>query len=69
METTPFDLFGPGVPRRVKRDRMAVCLECPHFSPKTTRCGVCGCVMAAKARIAKAECPIGRWGEWHGEVV
>lgn len=40
--------------------RMAICNECP-FKTDDGRCGKCGCVLAAKTRVKKSSCPIGRW--------
>ena len=40
--------------------RMEICNVCPFKSPDG-RCGKCGCVLAAKTRVKKSSCPIGRW--------
>lgn len=42
------------------KERMEVCNSCP-FKGDDGRCGKCGCVLAAKTRVKKATCPIGRW--------
>jgi len=57
----------PTVPEPVRVARAAECAECPHYAPRSTRCGVCGCLMAVKCRIPDAECPIGRWTRWPTE--
>ena len=42
------------------KDRLAICSTCP-FKSDNGRCGKCGCVLAAKTRVKKATCPIGKW--------
>lgn len=39
--------------------RLETCKACEHF--KGGFCGKCGCVMIAKARMATAKCPDGKW--------
>jgi hypothetical protein len=39
--------------------RLEACKACDHF--KGGFCGKCGCIMIAKARIATAKCPEGKW--------
>ena len=43
--------------------RIAICQECPHLvsTIKINRCGVCGCGLALKMRLASSMCPIGKW--------
>lgn len=41
-------------------ERMAICNQCP-FKGDNGRCGKCGCFLAAKTRIKKSSCPIGKW--------
>ncbi len=41
------------------RLRLETCKACEHF--KGGFCGKCGCVMLAKARMATAKCPDGKW--------
>ncbi len=47
--------------------RMETCRSCEHFKSvwkdKVSVCGVCGCLMELKARIAFADCPEGHWGQ------
>lgn len=40
--------------------RIDACLACPHFitEPLPARCGICGCGMKVKVRIAAARCPL-----------
>ena len=42
------------------KERMEICNKCP-FKSEQGRCNKCGCVLAAKTRIAKSSCPIGLW--------
>lgn len=49
------------------RARLAVCRACPHLAgkPPLERCGLCGCLVAAKAQFASFSCPENRWDEAH----
>jgi len=40
--------------------RIDACISCPHFitDPGPARCGVCGCGMKMKVRIAASRCPL-----------
>lgn len=40
--------------------RAAVCQAC-EFGKDRTRCGKCGCVLAAKVRSMNSSCPINLW--------
>lgn len=40
--------------------RMKVCGECEKFLYGST-CGVCGCVMQVRARLAEGRCPKKKW--------
>ncbi len=40
--------------------RMKVCAECEKFLYGST-CGVCGCVMQVRARLADGKCPKKKW--------
>jgi len=42
-------------------ERMKICDSCP-FKGDDKRCGLCGCFLPAKTRVAKSSCPIGLWG-------
>ena len=39
--------------------RLRVCFTCPDRNGK--RCGLCGCFLAAKTRMAGERCPAGLW--------
>ncbi|SIN68742.1 hypothetical protein SAMN05444166_0119 [Singulisphaera sp. GP187] len=41
------------------RDRLAICTTCVHHTG--TRCRVCGCITAAKARLQHERCPLTKW--------
>ena len=43
----------------VVANRIALCHACDHF--KGQFCAKCGCFMMAKARMATATCPDGKW--------
>jgi hypothetical protein len=40
--------------------RAAACAQCPAGGDRAT-CAVCGCVIAAKTRLATERCPVGVW--------
>lgn len=42
-----------------RRARLAACAGCEHHTG--LRCRVCGCITAAKARMAHEDCPAGKW--------
>lgn len=44
---------------QVFRERTGLCMICDHHTG--TRCRVCGCITAAKARIQHERCPLGKW--------
>lgn len=39
--------------------RISICKACEHFDG--SRCDICGCFMIVKAKMAVAECPVGKW--------
>lgn len=72
MENTMSSLFSSARAQISKlqnmyQARMDICTPCPNFQAKSMAgtdysvCGACGCVLQAKARIAQANCPEGRW--------
>jgi acyl carrier protein len=42
-------------------ERLKVCEQCPSFQKALRQCKLCGCLMDAKARLLRAECPAGKW--------
>ena len=69
----------PELRKRVSKEeeerRRTICAKCTdHYSPTTTQCNVCGCIMYIKAKlendpvesqqqgkIVKTTCPLGKW--------
>ncbi|WP_084962899.1 hypothetical protein [Thermoactinospora rubra] len=65
-------------PDEVFRQRRQACLTCEHLGPpppglpswmtrfgdERTHCGLCGCSVVQKARMATETCPDGRWGTY-----
>lgn len=47
------------VDRETVEKRLGICKNCPHLYG--SRCQVCGCVLAVKAGLNGASCPIGKW--------
>ena len=52
--------------QEVRESRQAVCSSCPLRVPAgklipADRCSSCGCVLAAKVRLATESCPEGKW--------
>lgn len=45
----------------MKQQRIATCQKCPEYFPASDQCGVCGCVVRAKASLATEKCPRHRW--------
>lgn len=52
LQTDPVD-------RAVRLSRESECHQCPQRG--RMMCRKCGCVIAAKIRVASESCPIGRW--------
>tara|TARA_R110002167_G_scaffold34630_1_gene110666 strand:+ start:2261 stop:2500 length:240 start_codon:yes stop_codon:yes gene_type:complete len=53
----------PLVSKPVYKERIEACETCPHR--KNLKCGLCGCVIAVKARMETTNCPDNpsRWSE------
>jgi hypothetical protein len=63
-ETRPWDLVNPKsewASEETANARYEICKLCPELINLTKQCKKCGCFMAAKTRLEKATCPIGRW--------
>lgn len=41
--------------------RIKTCHECPSFIELTGQCKECGCIMALKAKLKQAVCPLNKW--------
>lgn len=56
------------VPKETYEARSAICKACDVFDPIKGQCvrakGGCGCYMPAKAKLARASCPLGKWQRW-----
>jgi hypothetical protein len=60
----PWDLINPKQERateEVSASRYEICNGCEHLLQVTKQCKKCGCFMAAKTKLEKATCPIGKW--------
>ena len=63
-ETKPWDLLNPNtlyVSDDIQKTRLDICKACPELIKLTTQCKKCGCFMAAKTKLEKAVCPLGKW--------
>ena len=63
-ETRPWDLVNPNTEwadKEVSDQRFSICKECPMFIKLTGQCKECGCIMNAKTKLLKAECPQHKW--------
>lgn len=60
----PWDLVNPNTEwasDNVAEERYSICQSCPELIKLTKQCKKCGCFMAAKTKLQKATCPIGKW--------
>ncbi len=63
-ETRPWDMLNPNTeyaPKEVASQRFSICRVCPELIKVTHQCKKCGCLMHLKTKLAKAECPLGKW--------
>jgi hypothetical protein len=63
-ETRPWDLVNPNsdwTTNEVSEARYSICQQCPELLKLTKQCKKCGCFMAAKTKLEKATCPLGKW--------
>lgn len=63
--TRPWDVLNKNteyVSEDLATQRYDICLSCPELVKVTKQCKQCGCVMFIKTKIAKAECPLKKWG-------
>lgn len=61
---TPLDMLNPNTKKvtvESATERFDICLSCPELIKITKQCKKCGCFMAAKTKLEKATCPIGKW--------
>jgi hypothetical protein len=62
--SSPLDFLKPGTEyasQELAAERLATCKACPDLISKVNVCKHCGCFMAAKTKLAAAECPVGKW--------
>jgi hypothetical protein len=45
----------------VYTNRLGKCNDCEHLIREKMRCGACGCLLEAKAKMKSAHCPQGKW--------
>ena len=65
-QTRPWDMVNPNaefVSDETQKTRYDICLACPELIKITKQCKKCGCLMSAKTKLAKAECPLHKWGQ------
>lgn len=63
-EVRPWDMLNPNTEwatEEISFERYSICRACPELIKLTKQCKKCGCFMAAKTRLQKATCPIGKW--------
>jgi hypothetical protein len=63
-EVKPTDMFSSSAERAedlVASERYSICNSCPELIKLTKQCKKCGCFMAAKTKLQKATCPLGKW--------
>lgn len=63
-DTRPWDIVKSDTEwasQEVANERLNLCKACPEIISLTTQCKKCGCFMAAKTKLEKAVCPIGKW--------
>ena len=63
-DTRPWDLINPNSESASEEkadNRFSICKACPELIQATKQCKKCGCFMAAKTKLEKALCPLGKW--------
>ena len=54
------------VPQHIADARRLLCNSCEHRT-RIGLCAKCGCVIAAKVKVAITQCPVGKWNRYNGE--
>ena len=49
------------ISRQKYKERIAKCVDCPSYLPKTNRCKDCGCFLLLKAVLVPSTCPQNKW--------
>jgi hypothetical protein len=44
-------------PRRIVKQRLAICQACPKWNPRSKRCGICSCKTDWKVKLKSTTCP------------
>lgn len=63
-QVKPSDLINPNTEwadESLSSERYSICQSCPELIKLTKQCKKCGCFMAAKTKLQKATCPLGKW--------
>ena len=63
-DSRPWDLINPNSEFASEEEagrRYSICKGCPELIKTTKQCKKCGCFMAAKTKLEKSSCPIGKW--------
>lgn len=62
-DTRPWDLLNSDnyIEEEKAAERYSICLGCPELIQLSKQCKQCGCFMAAKTKLEKATCPLGKW--------
>lgn len=63
-DTRPWDFVNPNTEYATEEKsllRFDICKACPELISLTSQCKKCGCFMAAKTKLEKATCPLGKW--------
>lgn len=63
-DVKPWDMVNPQEEKVSDEEatrRFDICKSCPELIKLTKQCRNCGCFMAAKTKLEKATCPIGKW--------
>ena len=52
---------GIKVSPQLARQRLAICMKCPHLFKPTGNCLKCGCFVDVKTKYVDQKCKIGKW--------
>lgn len=61
---SPLDFIKPDTEyagKELSEKRYSTCQQCDRFFNLTKQCKECGCFMALKTKLMRAQCPLGRW--------
>lgn len=63
-DVSPIDFIKPGTEyasKELAEQRYSECLKCDRLIHLTKQCKECGCFMALKTKLLRAQCPLERW--------